>query len=372
MQQRVRAAPIHAGAQLASGLLLVRSSWRVILQASVAASLAYFCGRLVGHAEPFFAPIAAVATVAISLGNRLRRSSELVVGNAIGILMADVLIARLGTGAWQVGLVVALAMAGALLLGGGPILIMQSSSAAILIATIIPPTADQRWNTGRFIDALIGGGIGLLVAGLLMPVDPGRHTRTATEPLLTALGAGLRHVALALRTHDSTEANAALTDLRATGRELESFQAALDATRESVRIAPWYWGQRTVLVTYALAGIHLDNAIRNCRVLARQAAVSIDRGEVVSPGVPDALDRLAEAVAEIGPVLAGESPAQARAVAVSAVATALAAPPGSGLFTGPMVAQIRLTASDLLQATDLRTAEAAAMIRAVEAAPRTD
>lgn len=361
---------MQAGDRLAAGMLLVRSSWRVILQATVAATLAYSLARLIGHHEPFFAPIAAVATVAISLGNRLRRSTELVIGNALGILMADVLIARIGTGSWQVGLVVAIALVGALLLGGGPILIMQSSSAAILIATISPPTAEQRWNTGRFSDALIGGVIGLLVSGLLLPVDPGRHTRNATEPLLGALADGLRRVAAALRAHDAAQANAALTDLRATGRELEGFKAALDATRESVRIAPWYWGQRTILVTYALAGIHLDNAIRNCRVLARQAAVSIDRGEVVSPGVPDAMDRLAEAAVLIGPVLTGESPEPPRDAALSAVVAATTGPLGSGLFTAPMVAQVRLIASDLLQATDLGTADAAALIRSLEPSPK--
>ncbi len=368
MQQRVRAAPARAGALLATGLLLVQSSWRIILQATVAAWLAYLAASLVGHQEPFFAPIAAVATLAISLGSRMRRSAELVVGNAVGILLADLLIARIGAGAWQVGLVVALAIVGALLLGGGPILIMQSTSAAILIATLTPPTAEEPWNTGRFSDALIGGGIGLLVSGLVLPIDPSRHTREATEPLLAALADGLAHVAHALGVRDAEEAADALAGLRATGAGLTAFQSALDATRESVRIAPWYWGQRQVLVTYALAGVHIDNAIRNARVLARQAAVAIDRGEAVSPAVPQAVDRLASAVLEIGPVLSGGTPAAIRDGIIEAVRLATEARRDEGLFTAPMVAQVRLMSSDLLQATDLSADEAASMIRGVDPA----
>ncbi len=41
-------------------------------------------------------------------------------------------------------------------------------------------------------------------------------------------------------------------------------------------------------------------------------------------------------------------------------------PASEGLFVGPMVAQIRLLASDVLQATGLGSAEAAALIRSVD------
>ena len=53
-----------------------------------------------------------------------------------------------------------------------------------------------------------------------------------------------------------------------------------------------------------------------------------------------------------------------REVILDAVATAAGAA-AEGLFTAPMVAQIRLSASDLLQATDMTVAEAATAIRAV-------
>ena len=132
----------------APGLDEVRRSWRIILQATVAATLAYAAALAIGHEQPFFAPIAAIATVAVSLAHRLRRSAELLLGNAVGILFADLLIAEIGTGVWQLGLVVAIALTTAIMLGGGPILIMQASSAAILIATLTPPTAAQPWNTG--------------------------------------------------------------------------------------------------------------------------------------------------------------------------------------------------------------------------------
>lgn len=360
--------------ELRSRLVSVGGSWRVILQATVAAWAAYAAAQAIGHQVPFFAPIAAIATVAISLAHRLRRAAELVIGNALGILMADTLVRQIGTGAWQVGLVVAIALVIALLAGGGPILIMQSSSAAVLIATLSPPTDVRPWNVERVVDALIGGGIGLLVSALLMPVDPAKHAREATDPVLTALADGYRRVAAALAARDTSAAEAALTDLRGTASVLAGFHSGLDATRESVRLAPWYWGQRTLLESYALAGYHLDHALRNLRVLARQAGVALDRGEAIPTAVPEALAALADAVPDLAPVLAGDRhPEAVRGALLAAVGrTAAVGPPTAGattatraMFLAPIVGQLRLSVSDLLQATGLTVEDTAAAIRAV-------
>jgi uncharacterized membrane protein YgaE (UPF0421/DUF939 family) len=349
----------------AQGLDEVRRSWRIILQATLAATLAYAAALAIGHEQPFFAPIAAIATVAVSLAHRLRRSTELLVGNAVGIFFADLLIGEIGTGVWQLGLVVAIALISAIMLGGGPILIMQASSAAILIATLTPPTAAQPWNTGRVVDALVGGLVGLVVSALVMPVDPARHARQVTLPVIDTIAAGYRGVATALSERDPEEARSVLERLRGTAPVLASFHAGLDATRESVRLSPWYWGQRQTLATYTIAGGHLDNALRNLRVLTRQASIALERDDVVPAAIPQALLDLADGIDALGPAIAGEAGFEpVREVILDAVATAAAAP-AEGLFTAPMVAQIRLSASDLLQATDMTVTEAATAIRAV-------
>ena len=371
---RIRAAGRNPVDRLRAGTAQARQSWVVILQATVAAMLAYAAAEAIGHEQPFFAPIAAIATVAISLSQRLRRASELLLGNAIGIALADFLVVRIGTGAWQVGLVVAIALTSAIIAGGGPILIMQSTSAAVLIATLTPPTPDQPWNTGRFVDALIGGAVGLVVSALLMPVDPARHARSATAPVIAAIAEGYRRVGQALVDRDAEGAQQTLSDLRDTSPLLTSFRAGLDATRESIRLVPWYWGQRGVLATYALAGTHLDNALRNLRVLARQAGVALDRDEHVPASLPRALELLAVATRELPAALSGDHAPEAaqRAILAAVAATTAGADPGAtaadapdraGMFTAPMVAQVRLSASDLLQATGLTGDEAATAIR---------
>ncbi|MBA3262473.1 MAG: FUSC family protein, partial [Thermoleophilaceae bacterium] len=136
---------------------------RPILHSAVAASLAWLVAtEVVGHRQPFFAPISAVVTLGLTAGERRRRAIELAIGVAVGIAIADALVAAIGTGTWQVGVIVALAMIAATLVGGGPLLASQAGASAVLVATLQPP--DGGVDFGRALDALVGGGSALLVS----------------------------------------------------------------------------------------------------------------------------------------------------------------------------------------------------------------
>ena len=102
-----------------------------ILQTAVAASLAWFlASALLGHERPYFAAIAAVISSGVVVGQEGRRVIELVFGVACGLAVADLLVVLIGTGTVQIGVVVALAMAVAWLLGGGPALVSEAVNAA--------------------------------------------------------------------------------------------------------------------------------------------------------------------------------------------------------------------------------------------------
>src|SRR5919106_1545966 len=134
------AAAARMPARLVDGGRRLRSSALPIGQCAVAAGLAwYVASDLVGHARPFFAPIAAVISLGVSLSSRLRRVAELVVGVSLGVLVGDLLISVIGSGAWQIALVVALAMATAVFADGGTLLVAQAGASAVLVATLLPP-----------------------------------------------------------------------------------------------------------------------------------------------------------------------------------------------------------------------------------------
>src|SRR4029453_11379173 len=103
------------------------NGWPVV-QTAVAASVAYFLAVIViGHGQPFFAPIAAVICLGVTLGQRRRRAIELAVGVAVGLMVADLLVLVIGNGTFQIAVVVLLAMGAAVFFGGGTILINQAA-----------------------------------------------------------------------------------------------------------------------------------------------------------------------------------------------------------------------------------------------------
>ncbi|MDN5895447.1 MAG: FUSC family protein, partial [Nocardioides sp.] len=113
-------------------------SWAVG-QCAISAGIAWFLAKdLLGHPMPFFAPIAAVVCLGTSYGQRLRRVVEVMIGVAIGVAVADLLVIGIGTGWWQLTLIVALAMSAAFLLDGGPLFVTQAAVQAIVITTLVP------------------------------------------------------------------------------------------------------------------------------------------------------------------------------------------------------------------------------------------
>src|SRR5207248_11025012 len=64
----------------------LRATHWPLVQTAVAAALAWLLAeKLLGHRSPFFAPIAAIVSLAATRGQRSRRAVELMLGVAIGI-----------------------------------------------------------------------------------------------------------------------------------------------------------------------------------------------------------------------------------------------------------------------------------------------
>ena len=89
----------------------VRSKGFHIAQCAIAAGVAWLIAAdVLGHQTPFFAPVAAVVCLGTSYGQRLRRVAEVTLGVAVGVFLADLLSIWIGSGWWQLIVVVALSM----------------------------------------------------------------------------------------------------------------------------------------------------------------------------------------------------------------------------------------------------------------------
>jgi hypothetical protein len=187
----------------------LRLAWRSIFQASVSAALAWLIAtKVLGHPTPFFAPVAAIITLGITVGQRGQRAAEVALGVALGIAIADLLVIQIGTGTAQLALVVALATSAAIFLGSGQMLATQAAVSAALVATLQPPTDGVSF--ARFLDALVGGGVALTINALVLPARPLDLMQRASTPLLAELAAVLDDVAIAVERRDQELAVKAL------------------------------------------------------------------------------------------------------------------------------------------------------------------
>jgi uncharacterized membrane protein YgaE (UPF0421/DUF939 family) len=356
LRDRARRA-VQAGAHRVGGGLALA------LQSGVGATLAWWLAHdIIGRPTPFFAPIAAVITLASSVGQRLRRTAELVFGVAMGIGIGDALIRLIGHGAWQIGFVVVLAVLIATGLGGGPPFVVQSASSAVLVSTLtVSPGAP--WT--RFFDALVGGGVGLAVMTILLPLNPLNVVRRAAEPALRALADGLHEIGAAIARGDRAGVEGALAGLRNAEGTFANFATAVTAARENVAFAPARWRNRGALAQYVDGAAHITYALRNVRVLARRVTTALGDDEEMPEVLAAAIGLLGDAVDLLRQEWArGVEPVAARERALRAAAEAMRAyDAGVGFSGGVVVAQVRTTVTDLLRATGVEGSEAVRMVR---------
>jgi uncharacterized membrane protein YgaE (UPF0421/DUF939 family) len=317
---------------------------------------------LVGHQRPFFAPIAAVISLGVSLGTRLRRTAELVLGVSLGVLVGDLIISWIGTGPWQIAVVVALAMLAAVFADGATLLVGQAGSSAVLVATLLPP--GQAGGFDRCLDALTGGLVGLLVAATL-PTDPVTPVRRQARRLLEEMACVLDGVAEALRSRDAEAALAALHRARATQPLVDELRAAIRAGREVTSVAPLRRRRRLVLGKYAELAERADYAMRNTRVVARRCYTLLGDGDPPHREMADALGRLATVVERFTAELGREGERERVREPLLELARDSLARDTDGWSTSEVViaAQFRSIVLDLLQATGLSRTEALAGMR---------
>jgi uncharacterized membrane protein YgaE (UPF0421/DUF939 family) len=328
-----------------------------ILQTAVAASLAWFLASTVlEHERPYFAAIAAVISSGVVVGQEGRRVLELVFGVACGLAVADLVVVLIGTGTVQIGVVVALAMAVAWLLGGGPALVSEAGVTALFTVMLDPSTSG--WSPERFVDALLGSAVTLGVRAVF-PSDPRHRVERAAHTIIDDLTGALRETARALRAGNLEMAEHALQKARETDGRMRDFREALEAGYDTVRLSPPRRHALGQLALYATAADQLDLAVRNIRVLARAAATMVREGGTVPEALSETILDLAYAVETLAAYIEEpEHPVETRRFALEAAEGATAVLQKSNdLRTSMLVGQIRSTAVDLLRASGMDRTE---------------
>jgi uncharacterized membrane protein YgaE (UPF0421/DUF939 family) len=356
--------------RLRSGIHGLWGGWWQILQTAVAAAVAWFLAILIlGHERPEFAPIAAVISLGLAVGERGRRVVELTIGVAFGVAIADLLVSVIGVGPVQSGIVVALAMTVAVFFGRGELGVNEAAITAMILM-ITFQSSSTGFPPDRFFEALIGGGTALLVNALL-PINPERMVTTAAYPIFDESVAVLEETAAALDEGDFERAQSALMKARAIDARVSSFKEALTAGRETARIAPSRRRALEHLEVYAAAADQIDLTVRHVRILARSALGVVRTGDPAPESLAVAVRDLARATEALAAYLeVPGAPEEARRLALKAAEGAAALLKeredlAKDLATNAFIDDIISAAYDLLLSTGM---DPAAALRALEGA----
>lgn len=282
---------------LRNRLLRVRARLFFILQSSIGAGIAFWIAiELAGHKDPFFAPMSTVIILGLSGGDRIKRASELTLGCALGVGVGDLLVMQIGTGYWQIFVVVGLALLVASFVSPAPLVSNQMAVGGILIATIFPP--GDGGSVDRMFDAFIGGAVGILVIALLpsSPLNAGRHQ---IANVLGIAASVLVDVAASLHAKDASKLNDALEALRNSQNSVNKLETAAASGKEAVMLSPFLWGDRARIRSLFRILAPVDNVIRNARVLARRSVVLTEDGDTVSEKQIEVIEEIADVALRI-------------------------------------------------------------------------
>lgn len=328
-----------------------------IAQCAVAAGIAWFVAHdLLGHDMPVFAPVAAVVSLGTSYAQRLRRVVEVTAGVAIGVFIGDLLVVQMGSGAWQIALIVALAMSAAVLMDAGALFINQAAVQSIFVVALVVPGAGASFV--RWTDALVGGVVAL-VAATVVPAAPLRRPREQVAVVLDTVAGLLRGAAQVLEDHDPERGLELLSDARNTDSLIRRLQMAADEGMSVVASSPFRIRHRPGIRQMADLVDPLDRALRSTRVLIRQVAVATYHHRPVPPSYVSLLRDLSDAVDEVSTELREDRMAVGARPVLLAVGEATGQVERSEEMTAEVVlAQLRSVVADLLMISGLDQLEA--------------
>lgn len=290
---------------------LCRALWPIV-QTTVAAALAWYVAHdVLGHREPFFAPIAAAVCLWTTNLVRAELAVEMIIGVALGIAVGTTVLAALGAGPIGMGAAVLVSLTLAVQIAQSfstqrTMFVNQSVISAILIVAF-PHTG---LGMERLYDALIGGGLAVVFSILLFPKNPLTVLRDARRDALTALREILAQIDR--RTGDSrdTDQTWALASADRLHRRLAGLIEARGTARQLARVCPRRWPLRDAVRVADRRAAHVALLGSSVLALARALTSAVAPSELLRAATGD----LAAAAA----ALADDNPETAAAHAESA------------------------------------------------------
>jgi uncharacterized membrane protein YgaE (UPF0421/DUF939 family) len=271
-----------------AGVGRLREVWFPTVQTAVASGLAwYLANDVLGHPQPFFAPIASAVCLSISNVLRAQRAVQMIIGVSLGIWIGALTHRLLGTGVLPIALTVLVALGGAVVIGRGFIgqgmmFVNQTVVSSILVLALYRSGAVSE----RIDDAMIGGGLAIVFAVLLFPANPLTVLGKARVGVLDALHGVLSRTADVAAGRREAAHDWPLAAVDRVHEQLGGLLHACATARQVVRVSPRRWKLRDAVAGADHQAVHVALLATSVLQLAR----------AVMPAVGGCCDRLPQPV----------------------------------------------------------------------------
>jgi uncharacterized membrane protein YccC len=203
----------------------------------------------------------------------------------LGIGIGEGLGAALGTSTYALGLIVLVTLfvaiiAGVGFVGEGMMFANQAASSAILVVTL----RHHRTGPERAVDALIGGGVALVLGVLLFPAEPLALVRGAERDVLESLADTVQSASSLLRAGAGAATGSVTARSLHVHQQLDVLLRSRQTAHGLARIAPRRWPQRAAVASEIDRATRLDALADAVLGLARAVTVA-PGGEGLTPSL---------------------------------------------------------------------------------------
>lgn len=229
--------------------------WRFISKTSrvwkvaFAAGLAWEVAKFVGFERPYFAPLAAILCLQVTVAESLSKGLQRILGIVCGVIVADLLVRIIGVHGWSVALLVLAAIAIAMWLRLGKQAISQVGVSAMMVLTV-GHKHDMAfvYSFDRIFNTLIGAAIAIVVNMFVFPPDYTNDAAEAVKRAADQLAGRFRQIAEWLTGGADADAGRRMQEeMRDYVHTLHDAVAEADQAMEALQYSPLLKRRRTRL-----------------------------------------------------------------------------------------------------------------------------
>ncbi|MCZ8515980.1 aromatic acid exporter family protein [Paenibacillus filicis] len=235
--------------------------FNMIWKAALAAGLSWDAAGLIGSKHPFFAPLAAILCLQITVEDSLTQALQRITGIVGGVFIADLFVRSMGVHDWSIALVVLLGMGLATWFNMGDKAVSQVGVTAVLILTVGPVGGDVTYGIDRIVETVVGALIAVLLNMFIVPPDFTRDAEENVRKAVSELAGRFQDAAGWLRTGaERDDLDAMKRKTRRLLEDIRAYQGHVNEAKKANKYSPLLRKRRTKLQRLGQQMTQLESA----------------------------------------------------------------------------------------------------------------